>query len=182
MKTRRLVFFLMVVVLVFLTLIPAPLNVEAAQAVKNAKLKIVNPNKEKITIQLYGPATYTVNAKPKNTTELKVTPGKYTYVMTICGARQTGTLELTKKSQSFKLVACSSLAIFNRTGGPIYLTLKGPWTYYLTIGEKFRLVYVLPGTYKYSVTGCGGITEKGTIIPRKRTSYGWFFTCNAFDD
>lgn len=182
MKTRRLVFFLMVVVLVFLTLIPAPLNVEAAQAVKNAKLKIVNPNKEKITIQLYGPATYTVNAKPKNTTELKVTPGKYTYVMTVCGARQTGTLELTKKSQSFKLVACSSVTIFNRTGGSIYLTLKGPYTYNLTITEKRITIYLLPGSYQYSATGCGGITKKGTIIAKKRYQYVWDFTCEVSKD
>jgi hypothetical protein len=182
MKTRRLVFFLMVFILVFITLIPAPVNVEAAQAITTAKLKVVNPNKEKVPIQLFGPANYNLVAKVKNTTEIKVTPGKYTYVMTVCGARQTGTLEITKKSQSFKIVACSSLAIFNRTGGPIYLTLKGPWTYTLTIAEKFYHLYVLPGTYKYTVTGCGGVTEKGSIIQTKRTSYRWFFTCNAFED
>ena len=77
---------------------------------------------------------------------------------------------------------CSSVTIFNRTGKPLYLTLKGPWTYSLTITEKIQNILLLPGTYKYSATACGGITKKGTIMPKNRYSYVWFFYCDDFED
>jgi hypothetical protein len=176
MKTRNLLILFIAFVLVFVALVPAPVRVEAAStAAKNdgtVKYKIVNNAKEKVVFQLYGRNTYTKLVKPQQSATLDVVPGKYTYIMNVCDTRVSGKLEITnKKTQSFRIERCAIIGFDNRTGAPLYITLKGPATYYISVPVTSTFSFIIPGTYQYTVVGCSGKTIKGTKIVKKASIY-----------
>ncbi len=178
MKTRRVLILLVAFVLVFTSLIPAPVSVDAAAPVGTVKFKITNNSKEKVPFQLYGPAYYFKYAKVKQTTEMDVLPGKYTYVMTVCGARITGNIEIKKKSKPFTIDACAGIGFGNTTGKPLTVTLEGSKaTYYISVPGVFKYSYIFPGTYNYTIVGCGGKVKKGTVKAKRGVEYIWTITC-----
>ena len=170
MKPGRIFIVFLAFVLLFLALVPAPVQVDAAST--TVKWKVVNGTKVKVPILLFGPATYNLVALPKKTTTFPVLPGKYTYVMTVCGARLSGTLEIQKFAKAFKIGDCAEIKVMNWSYQPVYMTLKGPFKYNFLITEKKTILTILPGKYTYSYTSCAKNTT-GSFMVKKARKYIW---------
>jgi len=56
------------------------------------------------------------------------------------------------------------LSFWNKTdaGGTLSISLSGPANFDFSIPPGQQNIYVVPGTYNYTVKGCGGIVESGT--------------------
>ncbi len=54
------------------------------------------------------------------------------------------------------------ILIKNDTGGTLSISLSGPANFDFSIPPGQQNIYVIPGTYNYTVKGCGGAVESGT--------------------
>jgi len=54
------------------------------------------------------------------------------------------------------------ILVINDTGGNLSISLSGPANYNFNIPSGQQNIYVIPGTYNYTVRGCGGAVETGT--------------------
>ncbi len=54
------------------------------------------------------------------------------------------------------------ILVINDTGGNLSISLSGPANYNFNISTGQQNIYVIPGTYNYTVRGCGGAVETGT--------------------
>jgi hypothetical protein len=68
-----------------------------------------------------------------------------------------------------------TIKIINNTGGNITINLSGPATYSFTFGTGTHNMQVIPGTYTYTVWGCGTSTS-GSKNLNKVDEWTWF--CN----
>jgi len=68
-----------------------------------------------------------------------------------------------------------TIKIINNTGGNITINLSGPASYSFTFGPGTHNMKVLPGTYSYTVWGCGTSTS-GSKNLKKLDSWTWY--CN----
>lgn len=67
--------------------------------------------------------------------------------------------------------------IVNNTGGTLYLTLSGPAEYDFTIAPGNHTIWVVPGTYNYTGTGCGGARRTGIEVISNNTG-NWDWWCS----
>jgi hypothetical protein len=67
-----------------------------------------------------------------------------------------------------------SVKILNNTGGNITINLSGPATYSFNIAAGNSTIKVLPGSYTYTVWGCG-TTASGTV--KLKEGYEWTWYC-----
>jgi hypothetical protein len=132
-------------------------------AAQTARLVITNKTPQSVTIYLSGPRSQSITAPPGKTT-LQLTPGKYQYSYKVCGADKTGTLDL-RKSGKLNITPCpmAKVKFSNVSGVTMYITLRGPMDYTFTLPPGTSQVRVLKGTYRYSLSGCGGAPANGTI-------------------
>lgn len=64
--------------------------------------------------------------------------------------------------------------IENDTGGPLIMYLNGPAVYNFTVAAGDHYIEVVPGSYSYSVTGCGGAVATGTIHLDAGDVWTWY--------
>ena len=51
------------------------------------------------------------------------------------------------------------LTVYNKTGGPLIVTLRGAQTYFFYAANQGKTTFmIMPGKYQYTITGCGGGT------------------------
>jgi hypothetical protein len=158
-------FLILFLILVFAASTWGPaLASDTPATAQTAKLVITNKTPKSVTINLSGPRNQSIVAPPGKTS-LQLAPGKYEYSYTVCGADKKGKLNLTK-SGKLNITACqmTNVKFHNVSDGTMYLTLNGPMTYNLTLPPGVTKVRIVKGSYRYSLTGCGGSPTNGTIV------------------
>jgi hypothetical protein len=161
-KHKFLILFL-IIVFAASTWGPA-LASDAPATAQTAKLVITNKTPKSVTINLTGPRNQSIVAPPGKTT-VQLIPGKYEYSYSVCGADKKGKLNLAK-SGKLNITACqmTNVKFYNVSDRTMVLTLNGPMTYNLTLPLGVTKVRVVKGTYRYSLSGCGGSPTNGTIV------------------
>jgi len=171
MERKKLFIILAVVALLVTTLFPFP-----ASAAGTVKWNVKNASTEKVTIRLWGPATYSLDAKKNGASKFDVVPGKYNYSMKVCGATINGEIEIARAAKPFKIPKCASLIVNNQTGGGMTINLTGPASYNLSFSSGKTTKTVLSGSYSYTAYGCGGSSMSGKIVVKGKKN--WTFWCN----
>jgi hypothetical protein len=64
--------------------------------------------------------------------------------------------------------------VLNNTGGTLTLDLSGPATYHFTLAPGTHPIQVVPGTYSYTGTGCGGASKSGTMDLGEGDEWEWW--------
>ena len=170
MERKKIILILVITALLLVTLFPYP-----ASAAGTVKWNVKNASTDKVTIRLWGPASYTLEAKKNGASKFDVVPGTYTYSMMACGVNMTGEVVIAKNSKPFKIPKCASLIVNNQTGGGITIQLTGPASYNLSFGTGKTTKSVLSGTYSYTAYGCGGASMSGKITLKGKKN--WTFWC-----
>jgi len=75
-------------------------------------------------------------------------------------------------------VATMSILIHNRTGESLVLNLTGPRSYKFTLVPGDSTIDVVPGTYAFVGTGCGGATRRGTKSFESGQALDWDWWCD----
>jgi hypothetical protein len=157
-------FFILFLILVFAAATWSPaLASNPPAAAQTAKLVITNKNPQNVTLRLTGPRSQSIVVPPGKTI-LQLPPGKYQYSYKVCGAEKTGTLDL-RKSGKLNITPCpmAKIKFSNVSGKTMYISLRGPLNYTFTLPPGTSQVRVVKGTYRYSLSGCGGTPTNGTI-------------------
>jgi hypothetical protein len=182
MKKRYVLGLLLVLVIAFTALVPAPLHLGATSAVAGttvSKLTIDNKTPKVLTITLKGPKTYTIYALPGKT-EKEIVAGKYTFQYEACGLKKAGKLSAIGAKSKLKIEACPTarLILINKGNSPLSFYLDGPERYNWSVPAMSTLrVNVLRGTYKWSASWCGGKeSDKGSVTLKK--GYYFMFWCD----
>ena len=98
-----------------------------------------------------------------------VPAGKYRYSYNACGGTQRGSVTVSESSSLLSLPICDgvslnysvkaedmrSLAIFNRSGEAVQVSLVGPTNYQFTVSANKTSFEVAPGRYQANFTACG---------------------------
>jgi hypothetical protein len=190
---KKLTFMVVCLVLSLLVSawVPAPAIVSSSQAAKAAKIpqiQITNKTGLPVTVTFTGVKTYVVTATEKKTT-IQVEAGKYNYSYQACDQAKKGSLKVKNNTAKLTIPACKSnknkaksgstasttVTINNLTGGTLYLTLKGPATYYFTLGLNKTKITVVKGKYTYTAYGCGS-SKTGTINLKGNMKWTWYCT------
>lgn len=113
-------------------------------------LTIKSQINEDFFIRLNGPRTY-YNLISKGNNKFDLVPGTYSYSFFADGETITGVVNLRKgdKSIVLKLVR-SNLRIINKSGGNIYISIRGANNYSQTFGGGKTVISVIPGNYSYA--------------------------------
>lgn len=157
-------FFIIFLILVFAAATWSPaLASNPPAAAQTAKLVVTNKTPQNVTIRLTGPRSQSIVVPPGKTI-LQLPPGKYQYSYKVCGADKTGSLDL-RKSGKLNITPCpmAKIKFTNLAGKTMYLSLTGPVNYTFTLPSGVSTVRVVKGTYRYSLSGCGGAPTKGTL-------------------
>ena len=142
-------------------------------------LTINNKTGASFYITLTGPKTYTFNV-PNGESTYQVDQGTYDASYYACSEQRTDTVKIKKKGDKLN-ISCTkaktgkeiAVTVNNQTGGTLYMTLTGPATYNFTIPAGKTKIYVLKGTYEYSVWGSCG-SETGTANLNKKITWTWW--------
>jgi hypothetical protein len=105
-----------------------------------------------------------------------VLKGKYTIQYKACGSNRSKKVSILSNFK-FSTVGCplSKISLINDTGGTLFLNLKGPADYRLTIPPGTTRINVIKGTYKFTgTTICGSNT--GEIKVKGRMKWNWWCT------
>ena len=181
MKKMHILGFVLVFVIAFTTLVPAPLHLgatPAAAGVTTSQLTIDNKTTKVITVVLKGPKSYTIYALPGKT-EKDIAGGKYTYEYTACGLKKTGNLTATSAKAKFKINACptTKLVILNYSSTQLSLSMSGPERYTFSVAPKTVMrAVVLRGTYKWSGSWCSE-SKSGTLVIKGNSGRWSFWGC-----
>jgi hypothetical protein len=170
MERKKIIIILAIVALLLMTLFPVP-----ASAAGTVKWNVKNASTEKVTIRLWGPASYTLEAKKNGPSKFDVVPGTYNYSMRVCGTNMTGEIVIGRTSKPFKIPKCATLIVNNQTGGGMTIQLTGPANYNLSFGTGKTSQSVLSGSYSYTAYGCGGSSMSGKIALKGKKN--WSFWC-----
>jgi hypothetical protein len=181
MKKLHILGLVLVFVIAFTSLVPAPFHLGATPAAAGviiSKLTIDNKTTKMITVVLKGPKNYTIYAMPGKT-DKEIAAGKYTYEYTACGLEKTGALKAISAKVKHKINACptTKVAIINYSSTQLSLSMNGPERYSISVAPKTvtRLV-VLRGTYKWSGSWCGA-TKTGTLVIKGNSGRWSFWGC-----
>lgn len=68
----------------------------------------------------------------------------------------------------------ANLLVINDTGENLYIQLSGPAYYEFNVPTGQHTYTVVQGTYNYTVRGCGGAVETGTITVDDDTDWTWW--------
>jgi hypothetical protein len=165
-------------VAMMLTSAAMPLATAQAQA-DQVRLKVDNRNSKQITLQLNGPAYYYFKIAGKEKVTFAVNRGVYKYILTGCGRRATGSLNLSVNKTLImpvcggsasnqtrdpnyidlgKALKVVNIKIENLTEGNTQIVMTGPSTYVFTLKTDAKKNYsVAKGDYKVNVYGCGTV-------------------------
>ena len=168
--------FRFLVLIGMLAVMLASVTMTATAQVDQVRLRVDNRNDKRITIQLNGPAYYYFKIDGKEKMTFAVNRGVYKYIMTGCGMRTTGTLDLSVNKRLVmpvcggsasnqakdpnridlgKLLKVVNIKIENLTEGSSYIVMTGPSTYTFTLNtDATKNVTVARGDYKVKVYGC----------------------------
>lgn len=153
-----------------------PMATAAAQ-VDQVRLRVDNRNSKQITIQLNGPAYYYLKVEGKEKETFAINRGVYKYIMTGCGMRTTGSLDLTvnktlvmpvcggsasnqtrdpNRIDLGKVLKVVNIKVENLTEGYSMIILTGPSTYVFSLKTDVTKNYsVAKGEYDVKVYACG---------------------------
>jgi hypothetical protein len=159
----------------------APATTAQAQ-VDQVRLKVDNRNSKQIAIQLNGPVYYYFKIDGKEKMTFAVNRGVYKYILTGCGMRATGSLDLSvnktlvmpvcggsasnqtrdpNRIDLGKVLKVVNVKIENLTEGNSQIVMTGPSTYVFTLKtDASKNVSVAKGDYKVKVYGCGTVFTK----------------------
>jgi hypothetical protein len=154
-----------------------PLTTARAQ-VDQVRLKVDNRNSKQITIQLNGPAYYYFKVDGKEKATFAVNRGVYKYILTGCGMRTSGSLDLSvnktlvmpvcggsasnqtrdpNRIDLGKVLKVVNIKVENLTEGFSQIILTGPSTYVFTLKtDALKNYSVARGEYDVKVYACGG--------------------------
>lgn len=149
----------------------------AAAQVDQVRLRVDNRNSKQITIQLNGPAYYYLKVEGKEKETFAINRGVYKYIMTGCGMRTTGSLDLTvnktlvmpvcggsasnqtrdpNRIDLGKVLKVVNIKVENLTEGYSMIILTGPSTYVFSLKTDVSKNYsVAKGEYDVKVYACG---------------------------
>jgi hypothetical protein len=181
MKKMHILGLVLVFVIAFTTLVPAPFHLgarPAAAGVTISKLTIDNKTTKMITVVLKGPKNYTIYALPGKT-DKDIAAGKYTYEYTACGLKKTGILKAISAKVKLKINTCptTKLIIINYSSTQLSLSMNGPDRYTFSVAPKtVTRVVVMRGTYKWSGSWCGA-SKTGTVVIKGNASRWSFWGC-----
>jgi len=141
---------------------------------QKAQLIVENRTTGTLYVHLSGPKAYWFNTTKQGKVTFKdIESGKYTITVTSTACSGSLSYEKSMKStvtlKGFKCVGqrlgligqkVAKLIVDNRTGGTIYITLRGPTTYYFTADKNGKNIFndIQPGKYDITVrsSACGG--------------------------
>jgi hypothetical protein len=176
---KRRLFCLLIILAIFIPLL-APSG--DAQAADTVKLTVKNKSGSVFVLRLSGPESYT-NTVKKGTSKFDVVPGVYRYSYTACGTTQTtGTINANKNAV-LVVAKCPpglpplvTFTLKNKTDGYLQLTMTGRQSYTFNVPPGDQKLTVYEDKYRYTATGCGGLTAKGRINIKSRFKW-WEWTC-----
>lgn len=155
---------------------PAPAMAVSGQSIvfaEEAQLVVENRTGGTLYVRLSGPKNYYFNTDKKAATFKDIERGKYT--ITVTSSACSGSLSYQKNLngnttlKGFKCVAqrlgtvdqkVADLTVDNRTGGTLYISLKGPANYNFSTSKNGKTTFkdILPGKYEITVrsSACSG--------------------------
>lgn len=175
---RRIIQSLVLLGMLAVLLVSAALPMATAAAqVDQVRLRVDNRNSKQITIQLNGPAYYYLKVEGKEKETFAINRGVYKYIMTGCGMRTTGSLDLTvnktlvmpvcggsasnqtrdpNRIDLGKVLKVVNIKVENLTEGYSMIILTGPSTYVFSLKTDVTKNYsVAKGEYDVKVYACG---------------------------
>jgi hypothetical protein len=175
--------FLVLVGLVAVMLVSAAAPVMTVRAeVDQVRLKVDNRNSKQITIQLNGPAYYYFKIDGKEKMTFAVNRGVYKYILTGCGMRTSGSLDLSVNKTLImpvcggsasnqtrdpnridlgKVLKVVNVKIENLTEGNSQIVMTGPSTYVFTLKtDAIKNVSLARGEYQVKIYACGGVFSR----------------------
>jgi hypothetical protein len=154
--------------------------------VDQVRLKVDNRNSKQITLQLNGPAYYYFKIAGEEKMTFAVNRGVYKYILTGCGMRTSGSLDLSVNKMLImpvcggsasnqtrdpnridlgKALKVVNVKIENLTEGNSQIVMTGPSTYVFTLKtDATKNVSLAKGEYLVKVYACG------TVFSRKFTA------------
>lgn len=164
-------------------LVSAALPMATAQAqVDQVRLRVDNRNSKQITIQLNGPAYYYFKIDGKEKATYAVNRGVYKYIMTGCGMRTSGSLDLSvnktlvmpvcggsasnqtrdpNRIDLGKVLKVVNIKVENLTEGNSQIILTGPSTYVFVLKtDALKNYSVAKGEYDVKVYACGAVFSR----------------------
>jgi len=142
-------------------------------------LNINNKTGGSFYLTLTGPKTYTFNV-PTGKSTYQVDQGTYDVSYYACSEQRTDSVKIKKKGGSLTIDCTKAktgkeiaITVNNMTGGTMYMTLTGPASYQFTLPVGKTKIYVLKGTYTYTVYGSCG-SDTGTANLSKKGSWSWW--------
>jgi hypothetical protein len=154
----------------------------ATSEVDQVRLRVDNRNSKQITLQLNGPAYYYFKIGGEEKATFAVNRGVYKYILTGCGMRTTGSLDLSvnkllvmpvcggsaskqtrdpNRIDLGKVLKVVNIKIENLTEGNSQIVMTGPSTYVFVLKtDAIKKVSVAKGEYTLKVYACGTVFTK----------------------
>lgn len=162
---KKSIFLIVIISLLFASAIPTGV----ASAAKKVTLTIRNEPDAPFDLILTGPKTIILPIKGHRA-QYKIDPGIYTYTYQVCSQTHTGILDATKNVK-IKVKKCPpgmadpiTAVLENKTGDWLSIELIGAFkTYSLKFSPGKHTFPIVPGRYRFLVTGCGGSSKKGKV-------------------